>query len=151
MRLRWKVVALALAACAFGVGAFVGTGLGSGRSSWSSVATAMPEHASPAGKLSARRGGGGNAPRIKHFLADTRSVAAGDAELVRVKCPKKFPNPITGGAFTSGPGLALMNMSRENPGGETKPRSIYVAVGNVNSTGGQDWKPEVTCGKHIKQ
>jgi hypothetical protein len=109
----------------------------------------LPDHASPAGKLSAARGGG-KAPQIRHFTANARTVAAGDADLVRVKCPKKFPNPITGGAFTSGPGLAVMNLSRKNPGGATKARSEYVAVGNVNPGGTVQWKPEVTCGKHIK-
>jgi hypothetical protein len=133
----------------FALGAFVGTGLGSGNAGWSPAATALPNHASPAGKLKAGHGGG-NTPQIRHFEAASRTVDGGDADLVRAKCPKKFPNPITGGAFTSGPGLAIFNMSRKNPGGPTKARSIYVAVGNVNPSGSLDWKPEITCGKHIK-
>ena len=72
--------------------------------------------------------------------------------LVRAKCPQDFPNPITGGEFTSGPGLSLINLSRKNPAGKTKDRSIYIAVLNVTGSGGPtlQWKPEVVCGKNIK-
>ena len=149
MRLRWKVCALAATASAFALGAFVGTGLGSGGSGYSPAATALPSHASSAGKLVSASGGGGNEPAIKHFAASERPVAPGTFDLVRTKCPKEFPNPITGGEFTSGPGLALINLSLKNPAGKTKARSEYIAV--LNTTGiTLSWKPEVTCGKNIK-
>jgi hypothetical protein len=147
MKLRWKVCALAATVCAFALGAFVGTGFGNGGSGYSAAATVLPSHASPAGNLVPAKGGGGE-PAIKHFEADSRSVQAGAADLVRAKCPKNFPNPITGGEFTSGPGLALINVSRENPAGTTKSRSEYIAVLNV-SNGALSYHPEVTCGKNI--
>ena len=148
MRLRWKVCALAALACAFVVGAFVGTGLGSGGSGYTPAATVLPDHASSAGKLVAASGGG-DQPAIKHFLASKRTVPSGANDLVRAKCPKDFPNPITGGEFTLAGGLALVNLSVENPTGNSKPRSEYIAVRNV--TGNQlPWQPEVTCGKNIK-
>ena len=148
MRLRWKVCALLGVAGAFAIGAFVGTGFGSGDSGYSAPATALPSHASPAGKLVSASGGGGE-PAIKHFTANSRSVDPGNADLVRAKCPKDFPNPITGGEFTSGPGLTIVNLSLKNPGGTTKARSVYIAVLNV-SGGTLQWKPEVVCGKNIK-
>jgi hypothetical protein len=133
---------------AFAVGAFVGTGFGSGQPGYSAPATALPNHASPAGKLVSAKGGGGD-PAIKHFTATARTVNAGNVDLVRGKCPKDFPNPITGGEFTSGPGLSLINLSRKNPGGQTQERSVYIAVLNVSQSTLQ-WKPEVVCGKNIK-
>ena len=148
MRLRWRVCALLGVAGAFAIGAFVGTGFGSGDSGYSAPATALPSHASPAGKLVSASGGGGE-PAIKHFTAKSRSVNSGNADLVRAKCPKNFPNPITGGEFTSGPGLSIVNLSLKNPGGQTKARSVYIAVLNV-SGGTLQWKPEVVCGKNIK-
>lgn len=148
MRRHWKLCALLATVCAFALGAFVGTGFGSGGAGYSAPATVMPSHASPAGKLVSAKGGGGE-PAIKHFTAKSRTVNAGNADLVRAKCPTDFPNPITGGEFTSGPGLSLVNLSRKNPGGDTKDRSMYIAVLNV--TGGTlQWKPEVVCGKNIK-
>ena len=151
MRRHWKLCALAATACAFALGAFVGTGFGSGGSGYSAPATAMPSHASPAGNLVSAKGGG-DKPAIKHFTADSRTVDAGGFDLVRAKCPQDFPNPITGGEFTSGPGLSLINLSRKNPAGKTKDRSIYIAVLNVTGSGGPtlQWKPEVVCGKNIK-
>jgi hypothetical protein len=148
MRRHWKLCALAAAACAFALGAFVGTGFGSGGSGYSAPATVMPSHASPAGKLVSEKGGGGE-PAIKHFTAKSRTVNTGTFDLVRAKCPKDFPNPITGGEFTSGPGLSLINLSRKNPAGKTKDRSMYIAVLNV-TPGPVKWKPEVVCGKNIK-
>ena len=148
MRRHWKLCALAAAAGAFVLGAFVGTGFGSGPSGYSAPATAMPSHASPAGKLVSAKGGG-DKPAIKHFTADSRTVDAQDFDLVRAKCPKDFPNPITGGEFTSGPGLSLINLSEKNPAGKTKDRSIYIAVLN-SSLATLQWKPEVVCGKNIK-
>ena len=147
MRRHWKLCALAAAAGAF----VLGTGFGSGPSGYSAPATVMPSHASPAGNLVSAKGGGGE-PAIKHFTAKARTVDTQDFDLVRAKCPKDFPNPITGGEFTSGPGLSLINLSEKNPAGKTKDRSIYIAVLNVTGSGGPtlQWKPEGVCGKNIK-
>ena len=145
MRTRWKLTALAAAVCIFALGAFVATTLGSGGSGYSPAAAVFPDHASPAGKLVAKGGG----PKIRHFLArNAREVDAGDFDLVGAKCPRRFPNPITGGAFTSGPGLAIINLSRRNPGGTTRSRTEYIAVQNISGIVLQ-WKPEAVCGKRI--
>lgn len=149
MRLRWEVGALAAVACAVVVGAFVGTSLGSGGSGYAPAATALPDHPSSAGKLaSASRAG--NKPAIKHFLASRRSVPPGGNDLVRAKCPRNFPNPISGGEFTLAGGLALENLSVKNPAGKSKPRSEYIAVRNLTASQ-LPWRPEVTCGKNIDQ
>jgi hypothetical protein len=145
MRTRWKLAALTAAACTFALGAFVATTVGSGGSGYSPAAAVFPDHASPAGKLVAKRGG----PKIRHFLArNAREVDVDDFDLAAAKCPEEFPNPISGGAFTSGPGLAIINLSRRNPGGVTRSRTEYIAVQNVSDVV-LEWKPEAVCGKRI--
>jgi hypothetical protein len=157
----WKVLTLATALGAAGLGVFVTSSVGddgtnevagSISGSYGSIETISGEELRPAGPLKL---GLANArpskrsspkPKLFYYIAvDTLTVNPNEASLFEIRCPRK-QQPATGGVFASVPGLAVTNSSRMNPvvGLPTVARAWYEGVVNFTNAPLQ-WRPFLTC------
>lgn len=83
-------------------------------------------------------------PKVIHGFGSARDVAAGDIDAVSLKCPKKFPVPISGGLEADVgifPGAIFANPSVK--------RSMLVGVANTVDEDGI-WRPAAACMKGVK-
>ena len=145
MRRHWKLCALAAAAGAFVLGAFVGTSFGSGPSGYSAPATVMPSHASPAGNLVSAKGGGVS-PRSSTSRRSrarwTHRTSIWSAPSARRTSRTRSPGASSPRAW---PDLCQPVGRRTRPERRIGPQHLH--RGPTSSLATLQWKPEVVCGK----
>jgi hypothetical protein len=155
----WKLLALAAALAAAGLGIFVTSSVGDdGRAAtvsagYDSVETISGDELKRVGpaRIGVRSAGASRKaakPRLFYYITvnfETVGPRGGgaDAQLFEIRCPKK-QQPATGGIFAPQPGLAVTNSSRTNPIGPTLAGAWYEGVFNATDVAIQ-WKPFLTC------
>ena len=84
--------------------------------------------------------------KLSYFVTvNFETVVPGGDELYEIRCPAKR-QPVTGGVFSSSPGLAISNSSRTSPDPDrpTLSGAWYEGVTNLTATSLQ-WKPLLVC------
>ena len=158
----WKVLALAAALAAAGLGVFVTSSVGddgagaSVSASYDSVETISGDELKQVRAERLRLGSAQTSAKAKktkktkvfyYITVNFETVGprggGADAQLFEIRCPKK-QQPATGGIFAPQPGLAVTNSSRTNPIGPTLGAAWYEGVFNATDVAIQ-WKPFLTC------
>ncbi len=87
-------------------------------------------------------------PKVIYGRSSSRSIAAGDSDLASVKCPKKYPVPLSVGLDSSGPGIFPGILA--HPTVPNSDRSMNAAAVNMTSSPGQ-WVVTAVCAKGVAQ
>lgn len=92
-------------------------------------------------------GGKKSKPKVLHGSGAVVDLAPGAESLIALKCPKKFPVPISAGLETSMPGIFPGVIARS----PNVARAMVVgAVNTTEATDGQ-WSPTIACMKGVKE
>ena len=154
VRVALASLAVALAAAAALSFAATGTGGGSAPVASSLDATSgavvtlrgdelvrVPASEAPVPVAASRR----SAKLSYHTTVHFQTVVAGGDQLYEIRCRKKR-QPLTGGVFSTTPGLAISNSSRISPDPDRPTLSGAWYQGVVNLTGAAlQWKPLLVC------
>lgn len=153
MRLR-KLAALAAGAALAGSGLLAGTVIGGDGSN--AVVDRLPGSlelgAADTDRLHARAaraeaaGKRRRRPKVVHGFGSDREIAAGEIDAVSLRCPNKFPVPISGGLDASIAGIFPGAIFRD----PRNARSMLIGVANVADEAGF-WRPAAACMKGVKQ
>jgi hypothetical protein len=154
---RAAAVALGATVATAGVLSFAAAGTGGGSApaassldaTFGAVATLrgdelvrVPASRAPGAGLTASRR---SAKLSYHTTVNFETVVAGGDQLYEIRCPKRR-QPLTGGAFSATPGLAITNSSRISPDPDRPTLSGAWYEGVVNLTGAAlQWKPLLVC------
>ena len=85
-------------------------------------------------------------PIVLHGTGSPVDIAAGEESIVALKCPKKYPVPISAGLETSIPGIFPGIITRS----PDVKRAMTVGVSNETMTDGK-WLPTAACMKGAKE
>lgn len=85
-------------------------------------------------------------PTVLHGIGRIVDLPVGANSLIALKCPKKFPVPISAGLETSIPGIVAGVISRSRD----VRRAMVVGAVNVLDIDGQ-WAPTIACMKGAKE
>ena len=106
-------------------------------------------HAGDLERVGARAAGAAasrKSAKLSYFMTvNFETVVPGGDELYEIRCPAKR-QPVTGGVFAAGPGLAITNSSRTSPDPDrpTVSGAWYEGVTNLTAASVQ-WKPVLVC------
>lgn len=85
-------------------------------------------------------------PRVVHGSGRPIEVAAGAASSVALRCPKRYPVPVSAGLATDAPGIFPGEIGRFFE----SPRAMLVAVVNRSERDGS-WAATIVCMKGVKE
>lgn len=104
--------------------------------------------ARPATRRSARSAltAGGRRPKVLHGAGQPVTLAGGETSSISLRCPRRYPVPISAGLESSIPGIFPGLITRDPQGRRA------MLVGAVNQTAGEgQWRATIVCLRGAKE
>ncbi len=84
-------------------------------------------------------------PSVRHGFGQPIDIAPGESSAISLKCPKKFPVPLSGGLDVSDSGVVVNAILRDS-----RKRAMLVIATNTSEAAAQ-WTAASVCAKGVKE